>query len=68
MVSRAGVSPGDAVAVLGIGGIGISSVQGARIAGARLIFASTRWTSNARGGLARQTAQKHQCRHRHRYL
>ncbi|WP_163549640.1 NDMA-dependent alcohol dehydrogenase [Candidatus Frankia nodulisporulans] len=38
-VNRAEVKPGDAVAVLGIGGIGISAVQGARIAGARLIFA-----------------------------
>ncbi|MBL7499753.1 NDMA-dependent alcohol dehydrogenase [Frankia sp. CNm7] len=38
-VHRAEVKPGDAVAVLGIGGIGASAVQGARIAGARQIFA-----------------------------
>ncbi|MCL9758631.1 zinc-binding dehydrogenase [Frankia sp. AiPa1] len=38
-VNRAEVRPGDVVAVLGIGGIGVSAVQGARIAGARLIFA-----------------------------
>nr|MDT0664751.1 alcohol dehydrogenase catalytic domain-containing protein [Micromonospora sp. DSM 115978] len=37
-VNRAEVSPGDAVAVLGIGGVGINAVQGARIAGAGLIF------------------------------
>ena len=38
-VNRAEVKPGDTVAVLGIGGIGASAVQGARIAGARQIFA-----------------------------
>jgi NDMA-dependent alcohol dehydrogenase len=38
-VNRAEVKPGDVVAVLGIGGIGVSAVQGARIAGARVIVA-----------------------------
>ncbi|KPM56128.1 alcohol dehydrogenase [Frankia sp. R43] len=38
-VNRAEVRPGDTVAVLGIGGIGVSAVQGARIAGARQVFA-----------------------------
>jgi S-(hydroxymethyl)glutathione dehydrogenase/alcohol dehydrogenase len=38
-VNRANVRPGDTVAVLGIGGIGINAVQGARIAGARRIIA-----------------------------
>jgi S-(hydroxymethyl)glutathione dehydrogenase/alcohol dehydrogenase len=38
-VNRAEVRPGDTVAVLGIGGLGASAVQGARIAGARQIFA-----------------------------
>jgi S-(hydroxymethyl)glutathione dehydrogenase/alcohol dehydrogenase len=38
-VNRAEVKPGDVVAVLGVGGIGISAVQGARIAGAREVFA-----------------------------
>ncbi len=38
-VNRADVRPGDTVAVLGIGGIGINAVQGARIAGARKIIA-----------------------------
>jgi S-(hydroxymethyl)glutathione dehydrogenase / alcohol dehydrogenase len=38
-VSRAGVRPGDTVAVLGLGGVGISAVQGARVAGARRIIA-----------------------------
>jgi S-(hydroxymethyl)glutathione dehydrogenase/alcohol dehydrogenase len=38
-VNRAGVRPGDTVAVLGIGGVGINAVQGARVAGARRIIA-----------------------------
>jgi S-(hydroxymethyl)glutathione dehydrogenase/alcohol dehydrogenase len=38
-VQRAEVKPGDAVAVLGVGGIGASAVQGARIAGARYVIA-----------------------------
>jgi S-(hydroxymethyl)glutathione dehydrogenase/alcohol dehydrogenase len=38
-VYAAGVSPGEDVAVVGIGGIGINAVQGARLAGARRIFA-----------------------------
>jgi S-(hydroxymethyl)glutathione dehydrogenase / alcohol dehydrogenase len=38
-VDRAGVRPGDTVAVLGVGGVGINAVQGARIAGARRIIA-----------------------------
>jgi S-(hydroxymethyl)glutathione dehydrogenase/alcohol dehydrogenase len=38
-VNRAGVRPGDTVAVLGVGGVGISAIQGARVAGARRIIA-----------------------------
>jgi S-(hydroxymethyl)glutathione dehydrogenase/alcohol dehydrogenase len=38
-VSRAGVTPGDTVVVVGIGGIGINAVQGARMAGAKRIVA-----------------------------
>lgn len=38
-VHRAKVEPGDTVAVVGIGGIGINAVQGARIAGAKRIIA-----------------------------
>ena len=38
-INRANVRPGDTVAVLGVGGIGINAVQGARIAGARRIIA-----------------------------
>ncbi|MBO0686182.1 MAG: zinc-binding dehydrogenase, partial [Candidatus Dormibacteraeota bacterium] len=33
------VGPGDDVAVIGVGGLGMSAVQGARFAGARRIFA-----------------------------
>jgi NDMA-dependent alcohol dehydrogenase len=36
---RANVQPGDVVVVVGIGGIGINAVQGARIAGAKTIIA-----------------------------
>jgi len=36
---RAQVQPGDTVVVVGIGGVGINAVQGARIAGARYIVA-----------------------------
>ncbi|CAN5390877.1 NDMA-dependent alcohol dehydrogenase [soil metagenome] len=36
---RAGTKPGDNVAVIGIGGIGINAVQGAKIAGAKRIIA-----------------------------
>ena len=38
-VKRAGTEPGDTVVVVGIGGVGISAVQGARIAGASRIIA-----------------------------
>ena len=38
-VYRAGTQPGDVVAVVGVGGVGISAVQGARVAGASTIIA-----------------------------
>ncbi len=38
-VRSAAVSPGEDVAVIGIGGVGVAALQGARIAGARRIFA-----------------------------
>lgn len=38
-VERAQTQPGDNVAVIGIGGIGINAVQGAKIAGAKRIIA-----------------------------
>lgn len=38
-VHRAEVKPGDTVVVVGVGGVGSSAVQGARIAGARTIVA-----------------------------
>lgn len=37
--NRADVQPGDTVAVVGIGGIGINAVQGAKMAGARHVIA-----------------------------
>lgn len=39
VVHRAQVQPGDDVAVLGVGGVGSAALQGARLAGARRIFA-----------------------------
>ncbi len=38
-VHRAQVQPGEDVAVVGVGGVGSAAVQGARLAGARRIFA-----------------------------
>jgi S-(hydroxymethyl)glutathione dehydrogenase/alcohol dehydrogenase len=38
-VRSAAVSPGLDVAVIGIGGVGVAALQGARLAGARRIFA-----------------------------
>ncbi|MBM3662847.1 MAG: NDMA-dependent alcohol dehydrogenase [Actinobacteria bacterium] len=38
-VHRAEVQPGDNVAVIGIGGVGINAVQGARMAGAKRVIA-----------------------------
>jgi S-(hydroxymethyl)glutathione dehydrogenase/alcohol dehydrogenase len=38
-VDRAGTQPGDVVVVVGVGGVGVSAVQGARIAGASRIIA-----------------------------
>ena len=38
-VRSAAVQPGDDVAVVGIGGVGVAAIQGARIAGARRVFA-----------------------------
>ncbi len=38
-VYAAGVGPGDNVAVIGVGGIGAAAIQGARLAGAEMIFA-----------------------------
>ena len=38
-VYAGGVRPGDSVAVIGVGGLGSAAVQGARLAGARRIFA-----------------------------
>lgn len=37
--ARAGVRPGDTVVVVGVGGIGINAVQGAAMAGAKLVIA-----------------------------
>jgi S-(hydroxymethyl)glutathione dehydrogenase/alcohol dehydrogenase len=37
--NRAGVGPGDVVVVVGIGGIGVNAVQGAKMAGAKHVIA-----------------------------
>ena len=41
-INVAAVAPGDSVAVLGCGGVGLNVIQGARIAGARTIIAIDR--------------------------
>ena len=38
-VTRGGVQPGDTVAVIGCGGVGLGAIQGARHAGARAVIA-----------------------------
>jgi S-(hydroxymethyl)glutathione dehydrogenase/alcohol dehydrogenase len=38
-VRTAGVKPGEDVAIVGVGGVGAAALQGARIAGARRVFA-----------------------------
>ena len=38
-INRAEVQPGDVVVVVGVGGVGINAVQGARAAGARVVVA-----------------------------
>lgn len=42
VVNTAGVSPGETVAVIGCGGVGLAAVQGARLAGATVILAVDR--------------------------
>ena len=53
-VYRAEVQPGEDVAVVGVGGLGSAAIQGARLAGARRIFAvepqSEKWAAARRFG------------------
>jgi alcohol dehydrogenase len=51
-VNTAGVGPSDIVAVIGLGGVGLSCMLGARVAGARRIIAVD--LSDEKLGLARQ--------------
>ena len=51
-VNTAGVRPGDVVAVIGLGGVGLSCMLGARMAGAQKIIAVD--LSDEKLGLARQ--------------
>jgi len=51
-VNTAGVRPGDVVAVVGLGGVGLSCMLGARMAGAQRIIAVD--VSDEKLGLARQ--------------
>jgi alcohol dehydrogenase len=51
-VNTAGVRPGDVVAVIGLGGVGLSCLLGARVAGAQRIIAVD--LSDDKLGLARQ--------------
>jgi len=51
-INTAGVRPGETVAVIGCGGIGLNVIQGARIAGAGRIIAVDRSSQKARAALA----------------
>jgi len=51
-INTAGVRPGDVVAVIGLGGVGLSCMLGARVAGAQKIIAVD--LSDEKLGLARQ--------------
>ncbi|KKC06204.1 NDMA-dependent alcohol dehydrogenase [Mycobacterium nebraskense] len=50
-VRSAAVEPGDDVAVIGVGGVGIAAIQGARLAGARRIFAVDPFASQRKRAL-----------------
>lgn len=52
VINSANVQPGDSVAVLGCGGVGLSVVQGARIAGAARIIAVDRRADSLERALA----------------
>jgi S-(hydroxymethyl)glutathione dehydrogenase/alcohol dehydrogenase len=52
VVHAAAVQPGDAVVVIGLGGVGLSAVQGARLAGAQTVIAVD--TSPEKADLARR--------------
>ena len=43
MVNTARVTPGSSVAVFGMGGVGLSAIMGARVAGASTIIAVDRF-------------------------
>jgi alcohol dehydrogenase len=51
-INTAGVRPGDVVAIIGLGGVGLSCMLGARVAGAQRIIAVD--LSDEKLGLARQ--------------
>lgn len=56
-LNTAKVEPGSTVAVFGCGGVGLSAIQGARIAGARMIIAVD--TVEAKLGTARELGATH---------
>lgn len=58
-VNSARVTPGSSVVVFGCGGVGISAIQGARIAGAAEILAVD--TLDAKLGMAKQFGATHVC-------
>ena len=55
------VAPGSSVAVVGCGGVGLSVMQGAKIAGASKIIAVDRLAAEAR---SRKVARRNRCRRR----
>ena len=61
MLNTAGVRAGETVAVIGCGGVGLSAIQGARIAGAGRIIAVDMVDSEAEAG---RVARRHRPRQR----
>src|SRR6202020_1279070 len=56
-LNTAKVAPGSTVAVFGCGGVGLAAIQGARIAGARMIIAVDQFESKL--ALARRLGATH---------
>ena len=54
VINTARIRPGDSVAVLGLGGVGLSGVLGARLAGAETIIAIDREPAQAGGRAERR--------------
>ncbi len=61
VINAAAVKPGSSVAIVGLGGVGLAALLGARAAGAARIVAVDRVAGQARTGAR---ARRHRCGHR----